>query len=154
MLDKHLIASTKPLACKANIVVWENYRITVLQNQLFRVEYNTQKQYRDEATQTVWFRNMPTQKFEVKKYADCIKIITERIILVIKKDLADCFILLDGKQVPLSNEENLKGTYRTLDCCDGNYSCKMPHSNHLILTEKHHYSEITRRNLCNHTMPK
>ena len=37
-LQKHLIAKTEPIANKENIVYWHDYRISVLQERLFRVE--------------------------------------------------------------------------------------------------------------------
>ena len=67
MLDKHLIAITRPQAKEENIVSWKNYRVTVLQDRLFRLEYNADKSYRDEATQSVWFRDMLPQDFRVEK---------------------------------------------------------------------------------------
>ena len=43
MLDRHLIAKIRPQAKKENIVFWKDYRITVLQDRLFRVEKNAEK---------------------------------------------------------------------------------------------------------------
>ena len=63
MLNKHLLVTTNPIASEKNIIRWGNYRITVLQDRLFRIEYSENKQFRDGATQSVWYRNMPTQEF-------------------------------------------------------------------------------------------
>ena len=63
MLDKHLIAETRPQALRENIVFWKNYRVTVLQDRLFRLEYSENQKFRDYATQSVWFRDMPKQDF-------------------------------------------------------------------------------------------
>lgn len=38
MLDKHLIAKTAPEANKKNVILWKNYRVTVLGERLFRLE--------------------------------------------------------------------------------------------------------------------
>ena len=38
MLQKHLIATTNPMADEKNIIVHDNRRITVLTPQLFRIE--------------------------------------------------------------------------------------------------------------------
>ena len=65
MLDSHLIAQTRPLAKEENVVLWRDYRVTVLQNRLFRLEKSKEKRFRDEATQSVWFRDMPPQAFTV-----------------------------------------------------------------------------------------
>ena len=59
MIDKHLVADVRPQAKEENMVRWGNYRITVLQDRLFRLERSENKKFRDEATQSVWFRDMP-----------------------------------------------------------------------------------------------
>ena len=53
MLDQHLIASISPLADPVNIVLWKDYRVTVLQDRLFRIEKSRNKKFRDKATQLV-----------------------------------------------------------------------------------------------------
>lgn len=35
MLDKHLIAKTRPIANQKNILLWKDYRVTVLGDRLF-----------------------------------------------------------------------------------------------------------------------
>lgn len=119
MLDEHLIAKTYSKANENNVVFWKDYRITVLQDRLFRVEKSTNKKFRDDATLSVWHRNMPPQKFSVSKTEiECV-IETEKCRLVIKEERKDCFVLLNGKKTALNNDGNLKGTFRTLDNCDG-----------------------------------
>ena len=119
MLDKHLIAITRPQAEEENIVSWKNYRVTVLQDRLFRLEYNTDKNYRDEATQSVWFRDMPKQEFCVEQtQSECV-ICTQKCKLVLKANRKDCYIELDGKRKKITANGNLLGTYRTLDGYDG-----------------------------------
>ena len=48
MLDKHLIAQTRPIADPKNIVLWKDYRITVLAERLFRVEKDEGKIFCDQ----------------------------------------------------------------------------------------------------------
>ncbi len=48
MIKKSLIAETKPVANEKNIVCWKDYRVTVLQDRLFRLEKG--KTFRDSAT--------------------------------------------------------------------------------------------------------
>ena len=120
MLKASLIAKTRPNALKENIVVWEDYRITVLSNRLFRMEKNAQKNFRDGATQSVWFRDMPPQSYKVKFFDDKAVIDTGSCRLIVKKSRSACRIELDGKLLPIKNSYNLGGTYRTLDRCDGN----------------------------------
>ena len=43
MLDKHLIAKTAPLANAKNVILWKNYRVTVLGAKLFRLERSEYK---------------------------------------------------------------------------------------------------------------
>ena len=119
MLDKHLIAQIRPLANEKNVLLWENYRITVLQDGLFRLERSENRKFRDEATQSVWFRDMPAQNFGVEESAERIAIATRRCKLIVRKAREDCRVEINGERFEISNAENLKGTYRTLDCCDG-----------------------------------
>ena len=56
-LDSHLICKTNPKTNKNNIVYYLNYRISVLQDRLFRIEQNNQKIFRDDATLNIFFRN-------------------------------------------------------------------------------------------------
>ena len=67
MLNKHLIVKTQPKPNSQNLVFWENYRITVLGDRLFRIEQNDNLQFLDQATQVIWFRNTPKQKFTILK---------------------------------------------------------------------------------------
>ena len=45
MLDRHLIAEIRPQAKKENVVFWKDYRVTVLQDRLFRVEKMRKKYF-------------------------------------------------------------------------------------------------------------
>lgn len=115
MLDKHLIAITRPQAELGNIVFWKDYRITVLQDRLFRLEQSANKKFRDEATQSVWYRDMSQQNFQVTKEDACIKVKTKSCTLVIRENREDCYAEIGEKRLLLNNEGNLSGTARTLD---------------------------------------
>lgn len=119
MLNEHLIAKTRPIANEKNVIYWKDYRVTVLQDGLFRMEKSKVKQFRDEATQVVWFRDMPAQKFTCLIGETQLQIKTSRATLVVKERRGDCFVELGDKKISISNKRNLKGTYRTLDGCDG-----------------------------------
>jgi len=121
MLDKHLIAKTRPVANKENIVFFKDYRITVLADRLFRIELDSEKIFTDKATQSVWYRDAKKQDFKVKTFADKIEIKTDKVTLVVNTDYAKSYAVIDGKKVKLTNKGNLLGTYRTLDCCRGPY---------------------------------
>jgi len=125
MLDKHLIAKTAPIANKENIVHWKNYRVTVLADRLFRIERSENCRFRDAATQVVWFRNTEKQHFAVTEGDTEASIKTHACKIILKEAREDCRIELNGKLLPITNDENLKGTYRTLDKCNGNEFTEM-----------------------------
>ncbi len=120
MLDRHLRVRTAPAALKENIVLFKDYRITVLADRLFRIEKDAAHRFIDEATQTVWFRNAPKNSFVSEISDDKAVIRTERATLAITENLEDAYVFLeDGSRVFLKDEKNLLGTYRTLDGCNG-----------------------------------
>ena len=123
MLDCHLIAQTNPQANPKNIVLWKDYRITVLQDRLFRIEKSPSGKFRDEATQSVWFRNMLPQEFTVKETNERLEIQTAYCGLLLYAKRADCRVVVSGEEKEIANDGNLFGTYRTLDRCNGNVFC-------------------------------
>ncbi|MDE7297425.1 MAG: alpha-xylosidase [Lachnospiraceae bacterium] len=127
MLQEHLIAATAPAADRRNIIIRGNRRITVLMPELFRIEEDETEGFCDTATQAVWFRNMEPVEYKVGA-EECgtgaqsgeLTVTTSKVKLVLREKLSESVIIFkDGRSVSLSNEENLLGTYRTLDCCDG-----------------------------------
>lgn len=122
MLHSHLIAQTRPVANPENIVLWRNYRVTLLTPMLLRVEEDVSGCFCDAATQAVWFRDLPPVAHEVQATEERCEIRTEDVQLCLKHTLEDSWVLLaDGRKARLNNEGNLLGTYRTLDGCDGDY---------------------------------
>lgn len=123
MLDKHLIAQTNPAALPENIILLDDLRITVLTECLFRIEQNAGRCFCDQATQAVWYRNLPPVAFQAEQLGQELKIQTRKATLVWKGTMDRSFVLLKGSQekLPLNNDCNLHGTYRTLDCCDGDF---------------------------------
>ena len=119
MLEKHLLAKTQPIAVAENIVHFGDYRVSVLFDRLFRIEKNRSGAFHDAATQSVWYRNMPAVRFDVKEASSYVEIKTESVTLHLAKSIAKSYVLLNGKKVPLNNEGNLLGTTRTLDMYDG-----------------------------------
>ena len=121
MLNAHLIAKTRPVAVSENIVHFRDMRITVLSPRLFRIEQDAEKAFCDEATQAVWFRDMPPVDFQSREAEDRCAISTDAVCLTVCAELKDSFIRFpDGRRMALDNAGNLLGTYRTLDRCDGN----------------------------------
>ena len=119
MLDKHLTVKTYPKANDENIVFYKDLRITVLSDRLFRIEKNASGEFCDDATQSIWYRNMPPVSFSVKEGRGYTEIKTDAVTLHASTDREKSYVLIGGKRVTLDNEENLLGTTRTLDCYDG-----------------------------------
>ena len=120
MLDAHLIAETRPQVRPENVVLFGDYRISVLADRLFRIEKDEKREFCDEATEAVWFRDMAPVPFTVKETEGGVDITTARVTLAFRNNLEESYVLLDGEKKPLSNEGNLRGTYSTLDRCNGN----------------------------------
>lgn len=119
MLHQHLIAATRPVARRENIVLHGAWRVTVLADRLFRVEKNKSGAFNDRATQSVWFRDAAPQEFTVSATARTLRVTTPAAELVLRGSIANSFVVLDGEKIPVSNEGNLKGTARTLDKYSG-----------------------------------
>ena len=119
MLDAHLIAKTRPQVRPENVVLFGDIRISVLADRLFRIEKDEKREFCDEATEAVWFRDMLPVSFTVKETETGVDIETERVTLAVRNNFEESFVLIDGVKRPLDNEGNLLGTLTTLDRCDG-----------------------------------
>ncbi len=133
LLDQHFIVATKPKALEENIVVWGKFRVTVLKNRLFRIEKEEKGRFCDQATQSVWYRKFDKVPFTVKKEQDCLTVDTGEAKLVLKETIEESFVILEGCSIPFDNAKNLKGTYRTLDCCDGEWWICEDQKKHIVL---------------------
>ncbi|MBQ9713820.1 MAG: hypothetical protein IJV83_00690 [Clostridia bacterium] len=118
MLDKHLIAHTRPYANEGNVVFWADYRVTVLGKRLFRLEKSERKIFRDKATQSVWFRDMAKTEFSVFYHGETAVIDTGVCRLILAKERRQVCVEFEDERVLATNEGNLLGTYRTLDNCN------------------------------------
>ena len=119
-MQKHLLVKTRGKAHCKNIVFWSDYRVSVLSPKLFRVEKSPNRVFRDDATQAIWYRDMPKQKFSVKEIGETCVIDTGACRLILSKDRGQVCVEMEKQRILLDNAGNLLGTYRTLDCCDGN----------------------------------
>ena len=121
MLEKHLIARTEPVALQGNVIVEKDLRITVLADRLFRIEQEPEGHFCDQATQTVWYRRTENVSYFVDRTDGELKVVTDKAVLVWKGTVEDSYVMFTGEEEKryLNNSENLFGTYRTLDCCDG-----------------------------------
>jgi len=120
MLDAHLIAKTRPQVRPENVVLFGDFRVSVLADRLFRIEKDEKREFCDEATEAVWFRDMPPVPFTVKETEGGVDIETARVTLALRESIEESYVLLGGEKRPLNNEGNLRGTYSTLDRCNGN----------------------------------
>ena len=119
MLRESLIAEVRPCANEKNILFWQDYRVSVLGGRLFRLEKSKTEKFRDDATQAVWFRDMPPQYFTVEMTEKNAIIDTGECKLILAKTRGQVRVEFNGKQIPADNTGNLLGTYRTLDNCNG-----------------------------------
>ena len=120
MLNERLIVKTSPKANPENIVRWRDYRVTILTDRLFRLEQSFEGKFRDDATQAVWFRNMPKQEYRLLSSDNHAVIETGACILILYKARGQVCVEINGMRRSLDNYGNLLGTCRTLDNCDGN----------------------------------
>ena len=120
MLDEHLIAKTAPKANRKNIISFDEIRVTVLSDRLFRIERDLSKKFCDEATHIVWFRNMKPVNFTYTVKGRELHVNTEALELVVKPDISKSYVIFpDGRKVSIYNNGNLKGTFCALDGYDG-----------------------------------
>ncbi len=123
MLDKHLIARTSPVARQENILLWHDYRITLLGDRLFRIEKDASGRFCDEATLSVWFRDAKAVPYTSDAKASSLTLKTAGATLRLYDDFTKSRIIIDGKSRPIDNHDNLLGTLRTLDECNGAWRC-------------------------------
>ncbi|MBQ8884972.1 MAG: alpha-xylosidase [Clostridia bacterium] len=128
MLSERFIVKTSPVAKEKNVVFWKNYRVTVLTDRLFRLERSERGVFRDAATQSVWFRDMPEQEFSVELGEKRAVITAAGFKLILREKREDCLVEVGGKLKRIENAGNLKGTYRTLDQCNGDDFIKEPYN--------------------------
>lgn len=123
MLHARLIPQTSPHAPAQSMICWHDFRITVLTERLLRIEQDENRLFCDEATQAVWFRDLPPVAFTSREEGAQLVVETAAVVVVIGEQAEDIRIRLDGREMRLAELTSLPGTYRTLDDCDGDF-CK------------------------------
>lgn len=121
-LNSRLVVKTRPVAASKNTVKGEGFRITVLTPSLIRVETQKDGIFTDEATQYVWFRDFPENKFEARIDGSTLLIETEECkfnFSVSRKKVMSVYIGGEKKWVACNNKGNFGGTCRTLDMRQG-----------------------------------
>lgn len=113
-LMSHLCVSPRSVPNPENVIVHGEYRVTVLTDRLFRVEY---ADFSDEATQSIWYRDHP--KVEYNWYVNEELLVVETAALTLSIDTRrfkeSTVEFLDGTISKLDNSGNLFGTCSTLD---------------------------------------
>lgn len=128
-MDKKYQLKTNPKSAKGCMIEGESYRISVLTGKLIRLEYNPSGVFEDHATQTVINRAFDVPQFQVIESSGKLEIITEDLqVTYDKKSFSSNGLSIRLNKNTFSNNsiwhygdqgENLKGTARTLDACDG-----------------------------------
>lgn len=126
-------AQTKdnPLANEGSMIVTSNVRFTVLTPELIRMEWDSLGKFEDKASLVIINRNLPVPRFTKVETGNWLIIKTDQLVLKYKKgsgkftpgNLQISFTGKNNKTIwkpGTPNNGNLKGTYRTLDGCDGN----------------------------------
>ena len=67
-----------------NVVLFGDIRVSVLADRLFRIERDENKVFCDEATEAVWFRDMPPVPFTVNETDGGVDIVTQRVTLAVR----------------------------------------------------------------------
>lgn len=126
---------TTPYMNRDSIIQGENYRITVLTDGLFRLEYSENGVFTDQATQMAINRYFEKPDFRVIDSEESLEIYTSRLYLKYNKQSFSSYGLRVEVISNLSNYDNvwhygdkvkdLGGTARTLDKVDG--ACPLEH---------------------------
>ena len=125
-------ADENPVADAKAMVKAGCARFTVLTPEMIRIQYSSNKQFEDRATFAVVNRRLPVPAYKVKKKGGWLTITTDALTLrykmgaLISADNADALsveLTVNGRQVKwhpgLQDDQNLKGTMRTLDGQNG-----------------------------------
>ncbi|MCI5745501.1 MAG: hypothetical protein MR270_04385 [Erysipelotrichaceae bacterium] len=119
MLEKHFFIKSDSKTKSDNIILYNDYRISILFNELIRIEKSESGKFLDEPTTAILFRNFEKVPYNTQILQDGIMINLSNISYFIANNFIDSYVLLNEKKVKLDNEGNLKGTFEGLDGCDG-----------------------------------
>ena len=127
-MKEHYIPATRPAADPKNCICGRKYRITLLTDQLARLEYSETGVFEDRPTQIVWNRDFPPVDYTVKREATGIRVRTAHMQIVYdEKPFSPqglCITLHGYKEGNGcwhygDKTLDLKGTARTLDQVNG-----------------------------------
>lgn len=124
--NKNLMDEITPLANENQMVVAGNARFTILTDRMIRCEYSADRIFEDRASQHIWYRDL-SAPFTCEKTDEKLMIKTGKLSLVydLKSDSFCDSLTITSNDFSWafgdSNEDNLMGTFRTLDNCVGSY---------------------------------
>jgi alpha-glucosidase (family GH31 glycosyl hydrolase) len=127
-LAEHFKIDFNSAASKKAVVFCDMLRITVLTTGFLRLEFDPKKEFDDRPTQLVWKRELAVPQFSLKKDEQQLIIETDKLKLEYLRD--GRALSADNLKIKvkankeewyygLEDDQNLKGTHRTLDGIDG-----------------------------------
>ncbi|MCR5130488.1 MAG: DUF5110 domain-containing protein [Prevotella sp.] len=127
-----VVEGTNPVANPNAVITSGCARFTVLTPEMIRIQYSDKKEFEDRATFAVINRRLPVPTFKVRKRRGWLTIKTSALTLKYKigskisatdAEGLNISLTMNGKPVEwhpgLKDEQNLKGTTRTLDGSQG-----------------------------------
>lgn len=115
-INKQLLAETNGKANPENTFLSGNVRVTVLTENLIRVEFSPLNKFTDLPSQAVWYRDLGKIHYKKEEKIDVLTVETSSVKFVINNHTGNfkCAVI-DGKEISYNSEHNMKGTTRTLD---------------------------------------
>lgn len=115
-INSQLLAKTNGDACKDNVILSGNTRVTVLTEKMLRVEFSPEGKFTDLPSQTVWYRDFGKVNFTTSESVDILTVKTESVEFNINNHTGNFkSAIINGKEKVYNPSHNLKGTTRTLD---------------------------------------
>ena len=124
----HFHLDFAPIASADAVVRGPHVRFTVLTSRLLRLEYDPSERFEDRASQLFWYRKQPVPEFEVQRTEEQIDLITEHLhlrYLPRRTGFASESLSIEHRESGRlwrygdKDEDNLRGTVRTLDRVSG-----------------------------------
>ena len=102
-----------------NVIYFKNFRVSILKNNLIRIEKSNSNTFNDDATQLALFRNFKKVNFTYEICENELVVNLSNYSLYFNGILENSYIYYKNKKLYLNNDYNLGGTYGTVDGMDG-----------------------------------
>ena len=79
--EKRFCWPVRPVALNENVLQGKHYRFTVLTSRMIRMEYDSQGQFEDRASQHVFYRDFPVCAFDSRVEEGILTLETEHLLL-------------------------------------------------------------------------